>query len=88
MPIEQALQKDHPALTAFEVYKRSDDFRNSFKWAADVEHRVGSMWAAFWEGYQAALRKPSVMEQIARDMRDGTFPRKSEATLREEGAGG
>jgi predicted DNA-binding WGR domain protein len=26
----------------------------------------------------------SVMEQIARDIRDGTFPRKSEATLREE----
>lgn len=26
----------------------------------------------------------SVMEQIARDMREGAFPQKSEATLREE----
>jgi|GEM_PF-5881890 len=26
----------------------------------------------------------SVMEQISRDMREGVFPRKSEATLREE----
>lgn len=28
----------------------------------------------------------SVIEQIARDMQEGTFPRKSDATLREEAA--
>lgn len=54
MPTEQALPKDHPALSAFETYKHSDEFRNSFKWAADVQHRTGSMWAAFWAGYMAA----------------------------------
>jgi hypothetical protein len=27
---------------------------------------------------------PSILEQIARDIREGTFPKKSEATLREE----
>lgn len=29
-------------------------------------------------------KPPSVMKQIARDMREGTFPNKSEQTLREE----
>lgn len=44
---------DHPLMTAWKAYKSSDDYRNSFKWAAEAQHREGSMWAAFSAGFLA-----------------------------------
>jgi hypothetical protein len=61
MPIEKAYEKSHPIMLAWEKYRSSDDFRNSFKHAADVEHRTGSMWAAFEAGFLAASgQQPNV----------------------------
>lgn len=62
MPIDAPVPKDHPVMKAWEAYRQSDDYRNSFKWASDVQNRTGSMWAAFVAGYEAATGK-SVTER-------------------------
>lgn len=54
MPTEYALPKDHPLMKAWDAYRATDGYRNSFKWCADLEHRQGSMWAAFMSGWCAA----------------------------------
>lgn len=46
--------KDSPLMQTWEKYRASDEFRNSFKHAADLEYRTGSMWAAFVAGFEAA----------------------------------
>jgi hypothetical protein len=45
---------DHPMMQAWERYKVSPEYANSFRWAAQEQHRDGSMWAAFVEGWHAA----------------------------------
>lgn len=57
MPDEAPVPADHPVMKAWDSYKQTDEYRNSFKWASDVQHRSGSMWAAFVAGYEAATGK-------------------------------
>jgi len=38
-------------MIAWEVYKQSDSYENTKKWAAHPEHIEGSLWAAFSEGF-------------------------------------
>ncbi len=38
----------------WEKYNKSEEYANSFRWAAHEEHRQGSMWAAFMAGFLAA----------------------------------
>lgn len=45
--------KDSPLMREWENYNQSDEYANSFKWAAYEEHRKGSMWAAFMAGFLA-----------------------------------
>jgi hypothetical protein len=54
MPIETAVSKDAPLMLAWEKYNLSEEYRNSFEWAAHEQHRTGSMWAAFVAGWEAA----------------------------------
>lgn len=54
---EQKLPDDHPMVIAWEAYKKTEEYRNSFRWAAEEQHRSGSMWAAFIEGWQAGRRE-------------------------------
>lgn len=54
MPTMQALPTDHPEMKAWEEYKNSDEYKNSFNHAAQEQHRDGSMWAAFDEGWRSA----------------------------------
>ncbi len=51
---KQELSKDHPIRIAWDKYKESEEYRNSFKWAGFEEHRVGSMWAIYEQGYRDA----------------------------------
>jgi hypothetical protein len=53
MPEEELLPKDHPMLKAFEAYKASPEYANTFKHAEQPEHRDGSLWAAFVQGWTA-----------------------------------
>ena len=65
MPAMSPIPADHPLMKSWETYKQTEDYRNSFKWAADLEHRTGSMWAAFEAGFRAATeRAASIHEQI------------------------
>lgn len=63
MPIEQAIPESHPMMQAWRVYNKTEEYRNSFKWAADVQHRPGSMWAAFMAGFNAATERAAMMHE-------------------------
>jgi hypothetical protein len=52
-----ALPADDPRMIAWDAYKATEAYANSFCWAGHELHRSGSMWAAFLAGYEAA---PSV----------------------------
>lgn len=54
MTIQTALPTDDPVMIAFGEYQQTSEYRNSFHWAAQEQHRDGSMWAAFTAGYEAA----------------------------------
>lgn len=54
MSTETPIHPNHPVRKAWETYKASPEYANSFRWADVPEHRTGSMWAAFLAGYQAA----------------------------------
>lgn len=38
-------------MVAWNAYKRTEEFANSMRWLDKSEHRQGSMWAAFLEGF-------------------------------------
>ena len=44
---------DSPLMKAWEIYRVSEEYKNSFKWAKHEKHRDGSMWDAFNAGYEA-----------------------------------
>jgi len=65
MPTEAPVPADHPLMKAWEAYRLSEEYRNSFKHAANLEYRTGSMWAAFEAGFKVATeRAASLHEQI------------------------
>lgn len=49
------LPSDHPAMIAWEQYKRSDYYANAVKWARYPEHVDGSLWSAFWNAYATVV---------------------------------
>jgi len=65
------MAKDDPLMIAWEVYKATDEAKNSKYWAAHVTvdnprdsqatishlHLEGALWAVFAAGYNAAMRK-------------------------------
>jgi hypothetical protein len=50
---ETPVPPDVPLMKAWERYKASESYANSFRWAADEKHRTGSLWAAFSAGFAA-----------------------------------
>lgn len=53
--IQYQVPSDHPLMVAWETYKVSDHYRNSRRWALHDDHVDGSLWAAFEQGWAAAL---------------------------------
>lgn len=51
----QQLGQDDPRVVAFAKYAEGERYANTFKWAAEEHHRKGSLWAAFIEGWEAAV---------------------------------
>ena len=43
--------------------KATPDYANSLKWAAHDEHRVGSMWAAFLQGWTLATERAASLHE-------------------------
>lgn len=58
MTVDAALPKDHPAMVAWEAYRQTPDYENTLRWTAAPEHAPGSLFAAFWQGYNAAFSAP------------------------------
>lgn len=54
MPAERALDPSEPVMVAWTAYSLTPEYENSFKWAGAVDHRRGSMWAAFLAGFSRA----------------------------------
>ena len=54
MSAETPLRKDHPLMIAWELYKSTEDFENTRRWAQYEAHVTGSLWAAFMEGWRSA----------------------------------
>lgn len=52
---QSVVPNDHPEMKAWKRYVASPQYDNSYKWAVREEHRQGSMWAAFDEGWRAAM---------------------------------
>jgi hypothetical protein len=59
MSTEVQLPADAPVMKAWRAYQKSDDYQNSFQWAAKPEHRDGSMWAAYLKGGTDAIQQVS-----------------------------
>lgn len=53
-----ALPTDHPEMKAWERYKKTERYENSREWAIAQGHTDGSLWAAFDEGWNAAMQTP------------------------------
>lgn len=55
-----------PMRDAWEAYKQTEDFRNALRWAANPGHPdilLGSLWAMFVKGYEAADAELSALRQ-------------------------
>ena len=50
-----ALPESHPEMQAWNAYKERAPYKNTKKWAAFAAHVDGSLWAAFDEGWRAAI---------------------------------
>jgi len=59
MPNMQALPADHPEMKAWERYKNTPEHENTLKWAHESNYTEGSLWAAFDEGWRAAMETPA-----------------------------
>lgn len=47
------LAADHPVMVAWREYQAVPEYANARHWAADPGHVDGSLWAAFWHGWNA-----------------------------------
>lgn len=63
MNAQSQVPADHPMIIAWELYKGTEDYTNTRKWAAIDEHRDGSLWAAFVEGWNAAAALTAEIER-------------------------
>lgn len=74
--------KDAPVMVAWERYKQTEEYANTRKWA-QTEHVDGSLWAAFEEGFRAAL--PSAHAEGRREgLRDVALKLDAEAQKRRD----
>lgn len=53
MPTETPVGADDPRMLAWNAYKATPEYANTRKWALHEEHVDGSLWAAFFAGFQA-----------------------------------
>lgn len=60
------LPKNDPRMLAWGRFQRTEDYVNTLDWAAEPEHRVGSMWRCFLEGYTAGSSSSHVQAKSER----------------------
>lgn len=70
MSEQSPVPEGHPMMQAWERYKASPEYANSFRWAAQEQHRDGSMWAAFVSGWQATDPRDEIVVHVPREPTD------------------
>lgn len=55
MTVSAAVPADHPLRVAWDAYTLTEEYANTLRWAVHPEHAVGSLWAAFAEGFGRAF---------------------------------
>lgn len=60
-----AVSADDPEMAAWKRYMETEQFANSIHWLNEPEHRHGSMWAAFDEGWRACFSM--IFERLSAD---------------------
>lgn len=63
MNIQTEIPRTHPMRAAWEDYKQTDEYANTRKWARDVAHVDGSLWAAFCEGWKLANERADALHE-------------------------
>ena len=63
MTVMAPVPKDAALMRAWETYKATDEYANTFKWAAQQEHRDGSLWAAFELGWRTATERAASLHE-------------------------
>lgn len=70
------LPKDHPLMQAYDLYRSTEEYANSKRWASHVhkdEHLEGSLWSLFAAGWQAAQGSTLPKEQVAAMVKSRLF---------------
>jgi hypothetical protein len=62
--VQRAVPIDHAIMRAWNEYRDSAEFRNSFKHAAGPEYRTGSLWAAFLVGWNTAVERAASLHEM------------------------
>lgn len=52
------LDKNDPRLVSWQAYKALPSYASTRRWALDPHHVDGSLWAAFYAGWEAAAPSP------------------------------
>jgi hypothetical protein len=52
-----AVPENSALMRAWREYQESADFQNALRWSSYPEHRVGSLWASFLVGWNAAIAR-------------------------------
>lgn len=63
MSAEAEVPKGTPLRDAWEAYKASSEYSNSWQWAEHSKHRDGSMWAAFEHGWRMATDRAAALHE-------------------------
>ena len=58
MSTQTPVPQNHPLMIAWNVYKATDDYQNTHRWAVHAQHTEGSLWGAFEQGWRAATAAP------------------------------
>ena len=58
---ETLVPNDHPLKIAWDAYKKTEDYRNTVRWAG--EGGVGGLWAAFMAGFDTATERAAMLHE-------------------------
>ncbi len=63
MPVMRALAPTEPVMVAWREYQKTEDYANTKRWVAFMDHREGSLWAAFSEGFRVATERAAMIHE-------------------------
>ncbi len=87
MGASSKLDDNEPVIAAWEAYKETEDFRDTFRMMSRPDSGIGNCWAMFSEGWRAASDRltPMLLRyiQAASRLTDGKYSDGDEAVKKE-----